>query len=345
MVQKIKNIGQKFVNFIKTPVFLFHYPKNINHKKGIVFFPVQYSKLNCGLSGIISFKGLSSNNFQADKKLNEINNLFNEIKKYDFSQIEKNKSSENYLSGLENTSKLLELTRVLKEDSFFSMLFINEDSIISLREISSEMKNFLANESEVVHKKLGIFEPGQALKIVEIIEKIKDAQWTIDKEILENIDKIKILSKNTINSKAVSFYRRINTVLNSINILEVRGRDSAGISVFITFDNHEYENFLQKLYNDSLGQIFNHRKNLTELKNYKITIDKNLEKSQTSIVFTYKYAAETGALGDNISFIRNQIKNDFILKAASETDFLMQQQEHIQDGPLLEKFHSLTATL
>jgi glucosamine--fructose-6-phosphate aminotransferase (isomerizing) len=322
MPEQMKSIGQKFFNLLKMPVFLFKPKKNINYERCIVFFPVQYLTLNCGLSGIISFKTLYSNDCQTIVKINEINNLFNEIKKNNFSEIEKNKTPNTYLSGIENASKFLELSRALKNDSFFSLLFINKDSIKAFTEISKEMKNFLTSESEIIHKKLGIFEPDQALRIVEILEKIKDAQWTIDKEILENIDKIKILSKNTINPKAVSFYRRINTVLNSINILEVRGRDSAGISVFITFENQEYENFLQKMYKDSLEQIFNHRKNLTELKNYKITIDKNLEKNLTTIVFTYKYAAETGALGDNISFIRNQIKNDFILKAASETDFL-----------------------
>ncbi|MCB9481548.1 MAG: SIS domain-containing protein [Desulfobacteraceae bacterium] len=322
MLPQMKSIGQKFFDILKTPVFLFNSRKDVCIDKCIVLFPFENSRLNCGLSGIISFKNLSCENFGHDKKISEIQKIFQEIVKFSFFEIQKNDNPQNYLSGLENAEKLLQLSRDLKEDSLFSMLFINENSIKTLNEISAEIKNFSAEESLIVHKKLGIFPPEQGIKIISILEKIKDAQWTLEKEILENIEKIKILSKNTLKPQAVSFYRRINTVLNSINILEVRGRDSAGISIFITYDNENYEKFLKKLTNDSLEQIFNHRKNITELSNYKITIDKDFVKPQTTVVFTYKYAAETGALGDNISFIRNQIKNDFILKAATETDFL-----------------------
>jgi glucosamine--fructose-6-phosphate aminotransferase (isomerizing) len=322
MLPEMKSIGKKFLNFFNTPVVLFRPKLNLKNKC-IVFFPVKNSVLNCGLSGIVSLKKISDSEIFPEKTINSLTQLFQEIKKYGFLEIEKKKSDpENYLSGLENAEKFLELSRQLKQDAIFSMLFINNNMIEKLSLLSREIKNFCNQESELTDKKLGIYSPLQGIKIVNTLEHIKDAQWTIEKEVFENIDKIKTLSNNTNNPKAVSFYRKINTVLNSINILEVRGRDSAGISVFITFDEKNYENFLNTVSKNSLDPVFTHRKNISELRNYKITINKDSLKNNTTLVFTYKYAAETGALGDNISFIRNQIKNDFILKAASETQFL-----------------------
>lgn len=323
MFPEMKSIGQKLLYFLNTPVFLFRHEKHFSADSCIIFFPVQYSSLNCGLSGILSFKRLSKNDSSPDDTINQIRNLFEEIRKYNFSSLEKGENDpSSYLHGFERAKNFLALSRKLKQDYLFSMLFINEDLTAVLSSLSEDIKNFCLDESSLADKKLGLFSPSQGIEIIKILEQIKDAQWTLEKEILENIEKIKVLSKNTANPTSVSFYRKINTVLNSINILEVRGRDSAGISVFITFDSNKYDLFLNKLSNDSLEQIFNHRKNIAELRNYKISINKDHIKNQTTLVFTYKYAAETGALGDNISFIRNQIKNDFVLKAASETEFL-----------------------
>lgn len=244
MFPEMKSIGQKLLNFLNTPVFLFRHEKHFSADSCIIFFPVQYSRLNCGLSGILSFKRLSKNDSSPDDTINQIRNLFEEIRKYNFSSLEKGENDpSSYLHGFERAKNFLALSRKLKQDYLFSMLFINEDLTAVLSSLSEDIKNFCLDESSLADKKLGLFSPSQGIEIIKILEQIKDAQWTLEKEILENIEKIKVLSKNTANPASVSFYRKINTVLNSINILEVRGRDSAGISVFITFDSNKYDLF------------------------------------------------------------------------------------------------------
>ncbi|MGM0417556.1 MAG: SIS domain-containing protein [Thermodesulfobacteriota bacterium] len=320
MLTEIKKLSKSFFNLLKTEVYFFTTDnKLLKNNRTLVLFPVEYSNINCGLSGIITFKNISGNSRNAAEIISEINSAFDELKHKDFLFVEKNqKTSKDYLGGEQQCKNILTSARKLKLNQIFSELFFKPELIDKTKNIAAEMDIFCKSESEQIDKKLGILPPEEGIKTAELLEVLKDAAWTIQKEILENIEKINQLSQNKVEN--VSFYRKLNTVLNSINILEVRGRDSAGISVFTTFTEKNYSNFIEKLKNNSLEDIFSHRKNIKELTNYKISINKNPDNNEYTVIFTYKFAAETGALGDNIRFIRNQIKNDLILNAVSESN-------------------------
>jgi glucosamine--fructose-6-phosphate aminotransferase (isomerizing) len=125
----------------------------------------------------------------------------------------------------------------------------------------------------------------------------------------------------------VSVYKQINTVLNSIDRLEVRGRDSAGISLLFVLVQSEYELFEECLKNfSSAGSLFDEYEKRREnqlLKNRVINVRRLKGKdgnNQIGISMTYKVAAEIGKLGDNIRYIRDQISEDHILRClASRT--------------------------
>ncbi|PID77922.1 MAG: glutamine--fructose-6-phosphate aminotransferase [Deltaproteobacteria bacterium] len=322
MRYKIKTFTRGLKNLLNTPVFVFKRPEQFRNQTAIILAPVEISKLNCGLAGIITFTQPHNITETPGDIISQISEIFNFIKKYKFSDIEKEKNiSEKYLGGEKNCKKMLELARKLKQEKLFNELCRDKGSINKTLELIKHIKALCTSESKYIDLKLGMLSSGEGIKSINLLETLKDASWTLEKEVLENIKKIEVLSKNRQNFISVPFYRKINTVLNSINILEVRGRDSAGISVFVTFTEENYAIFLEALRENSLEENFISRKNIAYLTNYKISVRKNSLPGFRTIAFTYKFASETGSLGDNINFIRNQIKNDLVLQTASEIPY------------------------
>ncbi|MBF0230435.1 MAG: SIS domain-containing protein [Desulfamplus sp.] len=116
-----------------------------------------------------------------------------------------------------------------------------------------------------------------------------------------------------LNKNQVLNFKRINAVLNSIDRLEVRGRDSAGISLLFTLSDVQFEKFKVELIKSGFDEQLKLRTNKPVLTNNCITINSDFGK-YISISIVYKYAAEIGSLGDNVAFIRTQIRNDQILQ-------------------------------
>lgn len=123
---------------------------------------------------------------------------------------------------------------------------------------------------------------------------LNDAFWRISKDACANAEQITELisgyaQPTDLNENVIAIYRSINLVLRSIDRIEVRGRDSAGISIRLATDL-----------------------NLTGLSK-----DRNhvcVPDSTTNIAyFTYKRAAEIGELGDNVRHLRKQIELDKVL--------------------------------
>ncbi len=115
-----------------------------------------------------------------------------------------------------------------------------------------------------------------------------DALWRMSKDACVSADQITaFFDDHTMPSdNAIAVYRSINLVLRSIDRIEVRGRDSAGIGICLK----SIENA------SSLGQERTH-----------VNVVGN------NAYFVYKRAAEIGELGDNVAHLREQITSDQLL--------------------------------
>ncbi len=81
---------------------------------------------------------------------------------------------------------------------------------------------------------------GAMERINESIEILKDAVWALEKDILANCEKTIDLAGVTpefLCPEAVTIYWKINLLLNSLDRIEVRGRDSAGMEISLRSDN------------------------------------------------------------------------------------------------------------
>ncbi len=206
--------------------------------------------------------------------------------------------------------------RGLKRDALFFQIFTDEKMQADLSRLAEELSGIIRKGTKLLSDQMGHLKSDEVDAIVSHLEALKDIEWCLSREILENIQKIKDLHKGNLYS-SVTVYKKINAVLNSIDRLEVRGRDSAGISLIFILNAAEFEIFRKNIESLNLPEELEERLKGNVLLNKCITLHEIPDKNgdiQKGISLTYKVAAEIGKLGDNIAFLRNQIKDDQILQ-------------------------------
>ncbi|MCP3943310.1 MAG: SIS domain-containing protein [Desulfobacteraceae bacterium] len=293
-----------------------HQAKN----NSLIFFPYQPNLLACGISAFVAFKGEQTD---AEIDLIRFSKEIAGLKKKILSSTKTNCLSieKEYLGGDLTLEQLFKTAQALKLESVFSKLAFNNANLLQLTDIVAMVNHIIDDQENKLKTMVSHLSSSDMDIISRRLGKFRDIFWCLKKEILDNISAIKDLARGLTteaNPQGLIIFKRINAVLNSIDRLEVRGRDSAGISVAFTLTKDEFENFRKKLIQDGLSDALKTRTNHLILSNNSISINDTIEdKTQqhlVSIAFAYKFAAEIGALGDNITFIRSQIKNDHLLQ-------------------------------
>ena len=283
-------------------------------ENAIIFFPYQPNTVSCGISAFIAFKGSGS---PEHFNLNPLQEMVLSLKtKSDFS------GSDDLLNTL------FEECQGFKQEGIFSVLFFNKEKRRLLLSISKTIEQLIKDQTAAFKEEDSNLSSSDIEIISNRLEKLQDICWCLKKEILDNITAISNLTiglESSDNARGLKIFKRINAVLNSIDRLEVRGRDSAGISIILTFAKPEFENFREGLIKAGLSEELKQRTNHLVLPNNSLTINDTFPENGTHFVtisFIYKIAAEIGSLGDNVSFIRSQIKNDLILQLLSNYHFV-----------------------
>lgn len=302
-------------NILQRPVYFGIYLKNAPDG-AIVFFALKPAVLHCGLAGIITVK--QAKPFVPQYSIKNVPVMLKNIYASDFKSCQKHKSNiaAVYLNGDDAVRELLSCAKQLKRQPLFYGIMHDEPDFDLLRQTVTKFKGFIEKEIIAVSAQAGMLETAVTNIIDARLEALKDALWVLEAEIYENILKVNDLfnDKSPQNSKAVSMMRNINGVFNSINCLEVRGRDSAGISILLNFDHNEYFSLRDDLEQNYNISALNRREGVEPLLNNSISVHETAD--SVTLVFTYKIAMEIGSLGDNIRFLRQQIKIDAILQCA-----------------------------
>ena len=141
---------------------------------------------------------------------------------------------------------------------------------------------------------------------------MKDILWELGKDILGNLDKTAALSGGTplsaFSPAAFKNYNALNFILNALDRLEVRGRDSAGIVVTYTLpDRATLDDILLGLKDANLYDEFMKRACPNDLANGTIAVSQPLPMGPStpdgpiSVSFTYKTFSIIGELGEKYS--------------------------------------------
>ncbi|MCF8092296.1 MAG: SIS domain-containing protein [Desulfotignum sp.] len=293
-------------------------------KNTLIFFPCIPNRLCCGICAFVAFKGPKPQSGPSEIK-EQIAHL-DAVMTKDGSR-DLFADPDRFLGGDLLLDRLWESAQALKQESVFREIFFNPDHVQTLSDIEKTIFQIISTwQARFKQAKPGL--PARAVENISLkMEKIKDIHWCLKQEILDNFGAITSLTaglSNLLTPDGMVIFKRINAVLNSLDRLEVRGRDSAGISVMFTLEKPVFEDFYAHLKKAGLTGLLKQRTNHLVLSNNSININEmaNEGTGQVSISFAYKFAAEIGALGDNCAFLRSQLRNDLILQALTGFVFI-----------------------
>ena len=308
---------KKTFDFFKDRVFLGKSLKSVPEGAWILF-PYEPNILSCGLTGLLAFKKKQARTFSVEALIQEMETICDNIVKHNFSSL-LNQSGEfdkDYLGGKKRIQALWNASRQFKQKNAFSTIFQNENLLESLKKMGDELDTLIADEIQLYENEKGHLSQDYSRIIAQSIEDIQDVAWCIQQETLRNIESVRDLMNLTITrniNKRIDMFKQINTVLNSIDRLEVRGRDSAGISLLFILSQDDFKNYESEISEKGLLDSYETRKKQAVLENGNIRTFQQLN-DKITITFTYKVAAEIGSLGDNINYIRNQISGDTLFQ-------------------------------
>ncbi len=319
MLKPIKKISARIWNFFKYLNIYIGRDIRTVPPGSILLFPILPDTLLCGLAGILTIKGDAAAG--DDDIVNRITSNCNVIQGTGIEKIvNKSLNTVDYLGSPAALNDLENAIKILKEDSTFEHVFFTDDGIQNISRLSENLKAFIEQEEDFIEKYVFGFTSGQMEHINNSIIRLKDASWALEKDILANIDGFFFLAgtdkKADIPRESLRKYRNINLLLNAIDNLEVRGRDSAGIQITFTMEQTKdldtlIENFKTKnLYDEWLNRV-----EPGDLHDGSIHATKNGREGIPVILsFTYKKASVTGELGENGRYLRDRIRNDRIFQ-------------------------------
>ena len=287
----------------------------------LVFFPLQPNFLCCGIAGIVAFINKESAKIPVD--IAEIENMLECIEDHNCSTCDVGDGrvvEEQYLGGNTIIDTLRDAIQAMKNTEPFFTIFSDPGRQHHLAQISKRLNRIIETEVVQLTANMGRLDTDRVDVMSDRIERLKDIAWCLKAEILDNVDNVKDLisaEDSTPGAHTVSLMKKINAVLNSIDRLEVRGRDSAGISLLMVFDAGAYEDVNTGLQKVNLRDQFELRCQQETLVNRGIsvhTVNNPQEHDRVAVSMTYKVANEIGSLGDNVSYLRRQIAADQILQ-------------------------------
>jgi glucosamine--fructose-6-phosphate aminotransferase (isomerizing) len=323
IVRTHRSARDRLHRLLKTPVY---FGRNIAGVPpgSIVFFPYRENMLCCGIAALVSYKhkkvtSSRSTDFQLDDMVTEIERWgCDNCTKSDQSAI-----GDHYLGGDTIIDSLWKTVQGLKCNDLFYPIYTNLDEQRHIGDLCDRLTRIAATETQLLADNMGRISAQKVELMAVRVEKIRDIAWCLRCEILDNIKKTKDLCKVRavpLKPETVGFFKKINAILNGIDRLEVRGRDSAGISLMFVLNPDEFDKFENAIKKADIRNQLEERCNRDALVNKGISIQRspaNSAKEQVTVSIAYKVANEIGSLGDNTSFLRRQIAEDPILQIIS----------------------------
>jgi len=316
--RKIRRLFYRMPTFLRMEVYCGKHLSKVPNRS-IIFFPCRDNIFGCGLAGIVSYKNKTIRDDHID--MGSLNEMLKEIKLHQFNTCQKNNLNLDsfYLGGKAHIESLMQSVRSLKREDHFYNVFVSKKNQDQLTQYAGVSTDIINTEASLLSNRMGHLETDVADTLSRRLDDLRDICWCLTTEIAENIKKINdLLRTNDLPDPAcIKIFKQLNAVLNSIDRLEVRGRDSAGISLMFVLDAAEYEKFKETIIAKNLFEQFKDRAAKDVMVNRNISMHAATDPGGgdfVTLALTYKIAAEIGSLGDNVNFLRTQIKLDEIMQ-------------------------------
>ncbi|HNU86447.1 MAG TPA: SIS domain-containing protein [Syntrophales bacterium] len=286
----------------------------------IVLFPLRPSVLFCGIGGILAVK--SGPRSPATDAGANLARCFAEIRKAPLSRLIAGKiKPDGYLGGAGPLAEMERDLTLLRQEPHFEALFFRPARAAAIHSLVSGMAAFLAGEEALLEAEAGRFATAEMEIITGRLILLNDILWGLEKDILANIGKVLHLAgasePGQLTPESFAQYGRVNLLLNCIDRLEVRGRDSAGLQVSLTLRNREtLERVVEDLKEQGLHEDFRRRSVERDLLNGSIHVADHVHPDGgVWLSFVYKTASIIGKLGENVRKLRETVREDRIFRA------------------------------
>jgi glucosamine--fructose-6-phosphate aminotransferase (isomerizing) len=229
----------------------------------VILFPLQPETLCCGLAGILTVNKRASKKTPDHEK--RMSRAFSRVREGTLDHVlSKRIRTSRYLGGSESLRELEQITYTLKQPVPYRQLFSSVPETAALFDLARQMAELLRREESTVEEQANAFSTEDMEIINSRLILLKDILWSLEKDILSNLEKIEKLSgqdhREEVSPVAFEKYRKINYLLNALDRLEVRGRDSAGIQLSFTLKKKEdLERVLAELRAKNLYDDFTRR--------------------------------------------------------------------------------------
>jgi glucosamine--fructose-6-phosphate aminotransferase (isomerizing) len=287
----------------------------------IIFFPLLATQFNCGFAGLMScrLQGKPAD-IPADRILA---GLWNKVKSDGLQTvITGENTAANYLNGAKTLQSMDMVITELKQEDPQEFLFFQEDRAADLFRVAGEMKNFLMHEEKRLEDQAAVINSIDLEMINSRLISLKDISWMLEKDILANLQKVLTLTgeekSSAVNPATFRKYRKLNLLLNALDRLEIRGRDSAGIQLtFVLKNAKEMQEIMRQIRENGWADDYQRRTQKGDLLNQSIFISTGQKDNARSIsvTFTYKTFSIVGELGRNVAYLRHSIQSDHILQS------------------------------
>ncbi len=286
----------------------------------VILFPADETRLCCGIAGILAVKkGPKPAAVDAGANLAS---CFAEIRKVPLARVIAGKARPGDYLGGEGPIREMERDLVLlRQEPHFRSLFFDPPRAQALKSLLPEITAFLAGEESLLEAEAGRFATAEMEIITGRLIFLKDVLWGLERDILANIERILHLAAaahvGDLTPESFAQYARVNFLLNCIDRLEVRGRDSAGLQVALTLrDRATLERVVEEIRGQGLEEDFRRRSADGDLRNGSIHVADHVHPDGgVWLSFVYKTASIIGKLGENVRNLREAVHGDRIFRA------------------------------
>ena len=195
---------------------------------------------------------------------------------------------------------VIDADRLLRGDAGIQCLAGNLELIAAMTSRLDRLDAFAADEEQRID---ALHTDSASLdEQVEQLSRLRDGLWALRRDRIRTANEVHALAGRSASVGALCGYLSIQQALSAIDRMEVRGRDSAGISVLVWADN--------------LADNADITQGIRTRSNDPLFTNNSVRFNSKCLVFVYKAAAEIGELGDNTRAMRAAVKNDDLLRIA-----------------------------
>jgi glucosamine--fructose-6-phosphate aminotransferase (isomerizing) len=284
----------------------------------LILFPLQRATFHCGLAGILVLRRQR----ERPARGGDLAALFARAAERDLAALLAGKlTAAGYLGGKSSLEEMEQELLRLKGEEAFRALFFSAQEARRLTDLSTAVHTFLNAEERLLEETAGRFSTTDLETVNRGLVLIRDFIWGLDRDVLDNIRRIVELagakSPTGVAPEALPKYRKLNFLLNGLDRLEVRGRDSAGIEIsFVPADAGTAGDLLLRLQADGLHDELCRRSGAGDLISGSVCCSLQGRPGDGGAVsFTYKTASIIGELGRNVRNLRTQIAQDRLFQA------------------------------